>query len=234
MMRISAIVPALNAAEHLPACLAALAGADEIIVVDGASSDATPAIARQCGARLIEAPRGRGAQLAAGAEEAGGDALLFVHADTRLAPGWAGLARGHVAANGRPACFRLRLDDPAWQARVVEHGVALRTRLLGLPYGDQGLLIRRDLYLRSGGFRPLALMEDVDILRRIARPVMLDAAAVTSAERWRRDGWASRSLRNLGCLLLWRAGVSPDRLAALYDRRRRALPSPRRRAFPAE
>ena len=233
-MKISAIVPALNAAEHLPACLAALSEADEIIVVDSGSSDATNAVARELGARLIDAPRGRGSQLAAGAEAATGDALLFVHADTRLTAGWAELAQRHLAGSPRPACFRFRLDDAAWQARVIERGVALRTRLFGLPYGDQGLLIRREAYERSGGYRPLALLEDVELHRRVGRPVMLGADAVTSAERWRRDGWARRSLRNLACLALWQAGVSPDWLAALYDRPRRASPSLAHRASPAE
>lgn len=233
-MKISAIVPALNAAKHLPFCLEAIAEADEIIVVDGGSGDATQAIAREFGARLIEAPRGRGAQLAAGAAVATGEALLFVHADTQLTPGWPELARRHLAASPRPACFRFRLDDAAWQARVIERGVGLRTRLFGLPYGDQALLIRREVYRRSGGYRPLALMEDVELLRRIGRPIMLGADALTSAERWRRDGWARRSLRNLACLALWQAGVSPDRLAALYDRPRRASPSPRHRASPPE
>lgn len=233
-MKISAIVPALNVAEHLPACLAALAEADEIIVVDGGSSDATQMTARKFGARLVESPRGRGAQLAAGADAATGEALLFVHADTRLTPGWAKLAREHLAASSRPACFQFRLDDAAWQARVIECGVALRTRLFGLPYGDQGLAIQLELYRRAGGYRPLALMEDVELLRRVGRPVMLAANAVTSAERWRRDGWTRRSVHNLACLALWQLGVSPDRLAALYDRRRPASPSLPHRASPPE
>lgn len=233
-MTISAVVPTLDAAEHLTECLEALAGVDEIIVADGGSSDSTQAIAREAGARLITSPRGRGLQLAAGAAAATGDALLFVHADTRLSPDWLALARVHLARSSQPACFRLRLDDCAWQARIIERGVAWRTRLLRLPYGDQGLLIRRDAYQASGGFRPLLLMEDVDLLRRIQHPRMLAADAVTSAQRWRRDGWARRSLRNLGCLSLWQLGVSADRLASLYHRPRRASPSPRRRALRAE
>ena len=140
----------------------------------------------------------------------------------------------HVERSSRPACFRLRLDDPAWQARVIERGVAARTRLLGRPYGDQGLLITRAAYVRSGGFRPLPLMEDVELLRRIERPIMLEAEALTSAQRWRQDGWARRSFRNLLCFWLWRLGVSPERLAAFYDRPRRASPSSPGRASQAE
>lgn len=233
-MRISAVVPTLNAESHLPACLDILREADEIVVVDGGSCDMTETLARQAGARWIRASTGRGTQLAAGAEIALGDALLFLHADTRLTHGWSRHARHHLECSRRPACFRFRLDSPAWQARVIERGVAWRTRFLGLPYGDQGVLIRRDTYERAGGFRPLALMEDVDLLERIGRPVILPADAVTSAERWHRDGWARRSLRNFVILTLWRLGVSPDRLAAVYDKQRPASPVRQENASPAE
>ena len=152
---ISAIVPTLDAGETLAACLASLSEADEIIVADGGSTDATLAIAQAAGAQIVISERGRGVQLAQGAEAARGDALLFVHADTRLSPGWRSLADRHLASSGRPACFRLKLDDPAWQARLVESAVSLRTLLAGLPYGDQGLLVSRTAYDASGGFRPL-------------------------------------------------------------------------------
>ena len=215
-MKISAIVPTLDAGDGLALCLASLIDADEIIVADGGSTDATLAIARAAGAKIVTSERGRGAQLAKGAAAARGDALLFVHADTHLTPGWRALAERHLAASHHPACFRLKLDDPAWQARLIERAVALRSRLAGLPYGDQGLLVTRTAYDTAGGFRPLILMEDVDLIRRLARPVMLDGDALTSADRWRRDGWMRRTLRNLTCLSLWRLGVSPDRIARLY------------------
>jgi rSAM/selenodomain-associated transferase 2 len=215
-VKISAIIPTLNAADSLAACLASLGEADEIIVADGGSTDQTLAIAQAAGAKIVTSERGRGLQLAKGAAAANGDALLFVHADTHLAAGWRELAERHLASSHRPACFRLKLDDPAWQARWIEEAVALRTRLAGLPYGDQALLVTRAAYDAAGGFRPIVLMEDVDLVRRLARPVMLNGDALTSADRWRRDGWARRTLRNLTCLSLWRLGVSPDRIARLY------------------
>jgi len=213
------VIPALNAADRLGSCLAALDGADEVLVVDGGSTDATVQIAELAGARVIIAPLGRGSQLRAGGEAARGDWLLFVHADTRLGAGWREAVAQHiVAACNQAGYFDLRLDAAAWQARMIERGVAIRVGLLGLPYGDQGLLISRRLYDELGGFRSLALMEDVDLVRRIGRRRLrrLDAVALTSAERWRRDGWLRRSTRNLTCLALYAVGVSPARLARFY------------------
>lgn len=214
------VIPALNAAPTLPAVLAACAEAGApVLVADGGSSDGTPALAESAGARVLRAPRGRGPQLAAGAAAAGGEWLLFLHADTRLAPGWAAAVRAHMAA--APDCagyFRFALDDASAAARRLERAVAWRCRTLALPYGDQGLLIPRALYQAVGGFRPLPLMEDVDLVRRLGRARLrgLAVAAVTSAEKWRRQGWWRRSARNLLCLALWFAGVPPRLIARLY------------------
>ncbi len=214
---LSVVIPVLNAAATLGPCLLAASEADELIVVDGGSTDATATLALRSGARLVRSARGRGFQLAAGAAAAKGDWLLFLHADTRLAPAWREAAERHLARNpGKAACFRLRLDAGEWQARLLEAGVALRVRLFALPYGDQGLLISRRLYDEAGGYRPLPLMEDVDLVRRIGRIEPLDVEATTSAERWRRGGWLRRSGRNLACLALYRLGMSAERVARLY------------------
>jgi rSAM/selenodomain-associated transferase 2 len=216
---LSVVVPALNAGATIGPCLEQLTTANEILVVDGGSSDRSASIAAHAGATVIRAHRGRGVQLAAGAAAAKGDWLLFLHADTRLANGWPEAVDHHMATHSQQAaCFRFQLDSTAWQARIVERGVALRVRLLGLPYGDQGLLISRELYDALGGYRALPLMEDVDLVRRIARRRLrvLDADAVTSAARWRRDGWLRRSARNLLCLALYLAGMSPARIVRLY------------------
>jgi rSAM/selenodomain-associated transferase 2 len=212
---LSVVIPTLNAAATLPHCLERLHGADEILVSDGGSADGTTAIAERHGARVIVAPRGRGAQLRAGAEGARGDWLLFLHADTMLGPAWREAVSRHIgAAPEAAACFRFRLDDAGWQARLIERGVAARR----FPSGDQGLLVSRALYDAVGGYKAMPLMEDVDLVRRIgrARLRLLDEDATTSAERWRRDGWARRSARNIGLILLYRLGVSPQRLARLY------------------
>jgi rSAM/selenodomain-associated transferase 2 len=217
---LSIVIPALNAAATLPATLAAISGtAGEVVVADGGSGDGTTGLAGASGARVLVAPRGRGTQLAAGAAAARGAWLLFLHADTRLAPGWEAVAAAHMRTRPDAAgFFRFRLDSADPRARRLERAVAWRCRALALPYGDQGLLIHRGLLARAGGIRPLPLMEDVDLVRRLgrARLVALAADAVTSASKWERDGWYRRSARNLCCLGLYLCGVPPRAIARLY------------------
>ena len=214
------VIPCLDEQELLPAALAsAREGRGELIVVDGGSRDASPRLAREAGATLLEAPRGRGAQLRAGAERATGAWLLFLHADTRLEPGWAAEIRA-LPPDVVGGAFRLALDGPGAGLRLVERAVDLRTRWLGLPYGDQALFARRPAYDAAGGFAPLPLMEDVDFLRRLRRQgrlAWLRRRAVTSARRQRRLGLVGAWLRNWRVFALYQLGVSPERLFRLYD-----------------
>jgi rSAM/selenodomain-associated transferase 2 len=193
----------------------------EIIVADGGSLDQTIALAQAAQARVIAAPRGRGSQLTAGAAVAAGAWLLFLHADCRLEPGWPEAVTAFLEkppAEGRAGYFDFALDDTVSAARRLERIVAWRCRALALPYGDQGLLISRALYDAVGGFAPLPLMEDVDLVRRLGRQRLarIGVRCIASARRYRQDGYWRRPLRNLFCLSLYFAGIPPERISRLY------------------
>lgn len=228
--RLSIIIPALNAAGDLGHTLASLDGRDaegveglrlsEIIVADGGSTDASTAIAKDHGAKVLGGERGRGPQLAAGAASATGDWFLFLHADTRLSRGWRAEAARYMrdpASTEGVAVFRFALDDRSRGARRVEWGVRRRARWFGLPFGDQGLLISRDLYERLGGYALVPLMEDVDMIRRIGkrRITFLESAAITSAGRYRK-GYLRRTALNQVCLAMYFLGVPPRWIVRIY------------------
>jgi rSAM/selenodomain-associated transferase 2 len=169
-------------------------------------------------------PLGRGAQMNAGAARANGDWLLFLHADSRLPARWVDVLEDLI---GDPdlvgGWFRFALDAPDWQARVIERLVAFRVRVWRLPYGDQGLFVRRDVFERLGGYQPWPLMEDVEFVRRLRRSgrvAELPLALATSARRWQREGWWWRSTRNVVLVSLYFVGVSPGTLAKWYSKRR--------------
>lgn len=223
---ISIVIPTFQAAEGLPRTLRNLVPAcacgmvREAIIADAGSSDDTREIGLAAGARVIDAPRGRGRQLAAGARAARGPWFLFLHADTVLDSAWTDEVRAFMArGDGQAAAFRFALDDEAPAARRLEHLVRWRCSLFKLPYGDQGLLIHRSLYDAVGGYSDMPLFEDVDLVRRIGRRrlSLLQSRAVTSAERFRRDGYVKRSARNLSLLARYYLGASPDALARAYD-----------------
>lgn len=227
---ISVIIPTLNAAKTLPETLSALIPAAvegfvrEVIVSDGGSTDSTAKIADGAGVEYLTGPAGRGQQLAAGAKRARLPWLLFLHADTVLMDGWmreAGIFMRAVDEGKREpaaAAFRFKLDDQGTAPRVLEALVRLRCGVLRLPYGDQGLLMPRALYNETGGYRPLSIMEDVDFIRRLGRRrvTLLETPALTSAERYRREGYLSRTLRNQSCLAAYFAGIPVERIASRY------------------
>lgn len=220
------IIPTLNAAPALSRLLPTLqqAPVSGVWVSDGGSADDTVAVAARHAARLLTGPAGRGPQLITGAEAAlaaGADWLLFLHADSLLPVAWPALLTGHCRAfPDQAAAFALRFDDPHPLATVVAGAATLRSRWLGLPWGDQGLLISAALYRAIGGYRPLPLMEDVDLVRRIGRRRLriLPAALTTGADRYRRDGWIRRPLKNAALLLRYALGTDPQTLADRYRR----------------
>jgi rSAM/selenodomain-associated transferase 2 len=225
MPALDVVIPTLDAAATLSRTLSVVrqANPSTITVCDGGSRDGTTSVAAANGATVLGAAAGRGGQLAAGGEAGSAPWLLFLHADTVPGEGWVeavGRFTSEPPNATKAGYFRLRLDSSDARARRVERLARWRCDAFGLPYGDQGLLIARAFYRRLGGFRPLPLMEDVDLVRRVGRRnlVALDACAITSAARYERDGWLARPTRNLSCLALYFAGVSPQRIARLYHR----------------
>jgi rSAM/selenodomain-associated transferase 2 len=211
--------------------LRGLAPLHEIVVVDGGSSDGTCEVARGMGARVLTAPRGRGPQLRAGAAAAVAPLLCFLHADVRLdAPALHQLGR---IAEGRLAgafAFRLAIDRPQLAYRLVEWGANLRSMWFRLPYGDQGLIVRREDYEAAGGFPDIPLMEDVALVRAIARVTrvrLLPAAVRVSARRWERDGVLRRTWSNWRLVAAYFLGVPPHRLALRYRPGGEPRPGPR-------
>jgi GT2 family glycosyltransferase len=172
------------------------------------------------GCRVLRTDPGRGRQLRAGVAAALGKWLLVLHADTRMTP--EALAEAVEALENdelQCACWPLAIDGEGAWYRVIELGAALRWRLFGLAYGDQGLLVRRSLYEAAGGYPDLGIMEDVVLIRRLsrlARIVRFRTPLVTDARRWAREGPIHASLRNLALLSLYLAGAAPDWLARWY------------------
>ena len=223
---LSVVIPTLNAAGELPAVLRSLGeGLEaglirELVISDGGSADATRGIADAAGAVFLEGPAGRGGQLRRGAEAAQGAWLLFLHGDTRLGPGWAGAVRGHLGdRTAQAGYFRLGFRAEGAAPRIVAGWANLRARALGLPYGDQGLLIGRGLCEEIGAYPDSPRTEDVEVARALrGRLALLPATAWTSAERYQRQGWVRRGGRNLVTLARYLMGADPKRLARGYGR----------------
>lgn len=223
---LSVIIPTLNAATALPQTTdALLAGATdglirELVISDGGSTDQTRDAATELGALWISGPPGRGGQIARGIAASSAPWLLILHADTHLSEGWPDAVRRHMASSPEVAGYlRLRFRAAGAMPALVAGGANLRSKWLGLPYGDQGLLISRGLLDDIGGYPELPLMEDVALARRLNRRLrLLDAEAHTSAERYLRDGWARRITQNLGTLLRYLLGADPKKLVTRYSR----------------
>jgi rSAM/selenodomain-associated transferase 2 len=230
MTSVSIVIPVHRDAEMLARTLAATEWSSAEIIVVATSDDSALAGLRAARPDIVwlEAQVGRARQMNAGAAAAHGDWLLFLHADSRLSSGWReAIEEAHRAGSFVVGCYRLALDSASVFARVIEIGVRLRVALFGLPYGDQGLFVRRTSFEAVGGFSDLPIMEDVDFIRRMRRQGALlrsSRRVVTSARRWERDGWVSRTLRHLLLITLYYCGVPPARLIRL-DRARQNHPA---------
>ncbi|MGE0063831.1 MAG: TIGR04283 family arsenosugar biosynthesis glycosyltransferase [Xanthobacteraceae bacterium] len=222
-MRLSIVIPVLNEAAGIAPALERLAplrrGGAEVIVADGGSTDATASLAAPHCDRVIVAPRGRAAQMNAGAAAASGDAILFLHADTQLPAGADRLIRDGLADGAHVwGRFDVTIDGPPALA-IVGRMMNLRSRATGIATGDQAIFVIRDAFERAGRFPEIALMEDIALsarLKNLSRPLCLSARAVTSGRRWQRHG----VLRTI--LLMWRLrfdywrGADPQDLARRY------------------
>jgi rSAM/selenodomain-associated transferase 2 len=219
---VSVVIPILadrNTARQLIARIPADLRA-EIIIAEAGSEPGLEMLSHgRPDVTVLHTQQGRGRQMNAGAGLARGEWLLFLHADSQLPSDWLDLFQSHYVRDAVGGWFQFALDDPAWQARTLERAVAWRVRFLRLPYGDQGLFVRRSTFAALGGYRDIELMEDVDFVRRLVaagQVVEMPSAIVTSSRRWRRDGWFRRSARNVTLLGLYFCGVSPRVLARWY------------------
>ncbi len=223
MPELSVVVPTLNEAATLPRLLGDLGVLRvpyEIVVADGGSVDGTVGVARTAGARVVRAPRGRASQLNAGAQASSGHWLCFLHADVRVPPAAReALERTLSRDDAVAAVWGFRIDASGFWARFMELGTRIRDRVGGLPYGDQGLLLRRRLFQQVGGYPDTPIMEDVAMVRALSRRVRVErlgAPLVVSPRRWRREGPYRTWLRNGLLVTAYLAGVSPTRLARWY------------------
>jgi rSAM/selenodomain-associated transferase 2 len=220
---ISVIVPTLNAGVGLHYTLSCLMEAvdagliREVIVSDAGSTDQTLEIAKDWGAEVVSGTPSRGGQLRRGCGDAKGAWLLILHADTVLSEGWS-IAAGNHLQTGQAGWFSLSFRQGGVRGRLVALWANARSRM-GLPYGDQGLLISRAIYDAVGGYRDIALMEDVALARALKGKMRrIDALAITSAAKYQTQGWVRRGARNLWTLACYFSGVAPEVLAERYRR----------------
>lgn len=224
-IRLSVIIPTLNSGSEIRGAIRSAidAGAVEVIVADGGSTDDTIAAAREGGARVVEGQRIRGRQMNAGAASATGDVLLFLHADTRLPADTASAIEESALSGICFGGFRLRFREKSLSLRLAERLINFRSRLTRCPWGDQAQWIQASLFTSSGGYRPDPLMEDYEMairMRRRTRTAVLAPMVETSGSRFLEKGVLRTVATNWWIVARWRLGTSSERLAATYRRKR--------------
>ena len=216
MSKISIIIPTINEANNLPLLLSDLSiikKQGEIIIVDGGSEDKTTDVANIYGAKVYKSKeRNRGLQLDMGAKESKGDWLIFLHADTRLTHDWFTKIKSVLKGDENYIYhFKFKVNDKKIIYRILEILVNLRSQYFKEPYGDQGLIIHRSIYLKNNGFRKISLMEDVDFLRRLNKKKdlkQLNSTIFTSSRKWERTNIFLQALKNWNFRKRWLKGES--------------------------
>ena len=224
---LSIIIPTLNEANHLPLLLADLNAWPydfELIIVDGGSIDLTISIAQIQGIYIIKSPKkNRGYQLKIGASNAKGDWLLFLHADSRLSPGWVKSVTQIIQikkSENFAWYFDFKIKKYNLEFRFLEIAVTLRSYFLQRPYGDQGLLIHKDLYYNSGGFTSLKIMEDIDLITRITKITKVKRIReniYTDDIKWSNSNIIKRAIKNAILRKKWRKGYDIENLSKEYN-----------------
>lgn len=224
-MVISVIIPSLNEEDVIEQTVMLLrrheskVGSQEVIVSDGGSTDRTVEISARL-ARVVESRSGRGRQMNKGAGEASGDVLLFLHADTVLPEKWdeklsAVMADENIAGGA----FDLSIDSDRLSHRIIAAAANIRSRLTGIPYGDQGIFVRRSVFKAIGGYKELPIMEDVELMSRLKKAgkiFLIKDKVKTSPRRWEKEGTIYTTLRNWLLISLYYLGVPPKGLYRLY------------------
>lgn len=224
VVNVSIIIPTLNEAGRIGTAIecAWSAGADQVIVVDGGSDDTTCQIASECRCQLVNAQSGRATQQNAGAAQASGEVLLFLHADNRLAAGAVEQIRQLLSdAAVQYGAFRQSIQAAGMRYRLLEWGNAWRVRWRGLPYGDQGIFVRRATFFAAGCFPEVPLMEDLILMRDLRAsswPRLLAGPIQVDPRRWQRHGVVRQTLRNWWLVRSYDRGVSLDELKTHYRR----------------
>jgi len=217
---IAVVVPTLNEEENLRRYLPdVIRQADEIVIADGGSNDATTAVAKQLGAQVITGARGRGSQMNSGAAAARSSVLLFLHADTRLPEGGLEMVKREVQSGRIGGGFLADFDSQRPLMRLGSRLVNLRTRCSRLPLGDQAQFVTRQAFEELGGFRDWPILEDLDFMRRLKRrgpTAVIRRPVITSARRYVQDGVFKTIANNWRIWFLYLLGVAPERLGHRY------------------
>ncbi len=221
---ISVIIPTLNEESNIANTLATVMGFDnvEIIVVDGGSTDGTVDIARDHNVKVMSGPQRKAVQMNLGSMVAGGEFIVFLHADTVMPDGWIDHVYRELQRQGVVAgAFRLRIDCNRWSMRLIELLANFRSRRLGMPYGDQAIFIKADIFRAVGRFVNQPIMEDFELMRRLSKSGKVSiapAAILTSARRWEKRGIWATTLINQVIIVAYSLGISPKLLARFYGR----------------